>query len=96
MKCLACGAEIITCLTPSGRVVDLDPEHVWISLQSPWPTGLFRLAAMGGGNGPAVPAAMPVIETQLRSSYAHGTHAGPFRREHRCPRTEEAQRSSPA
>lgn len=85
MRCVNCGAEAIACLTPSGRVVDIEPEHVWLKASEPWPTGLFRLGASGGGHGPACPVATPVLEAVDRVVYWRRTgFAGPFRKEHRC------------
>lgn len=84
MTCLTCGHETIVCLTPGGRVVDLEPEHIYTppleSLRR-----MFILGAAGGGRGPAVAFATPVIELVDRPRYTrNGGWAGPFRREHAC------------
>jgi hypothetical protein len=73
-----CGAETIGALTPGGRLVDLDVGHVWVRPGEHWPP-VFRLGVAGGGGGPAVPHATPVLEFE-----APLRPAGPFRKEHQC------------
>ena len=85
MTCLACSHETIVCLTPAGRVIDLEPAHVYLHGSGTLPGGLFILGASGGGRGPAVAHATPVIEYVDRERYTRNGFVGPFRREHACP-----------
>lgn len=84
MRC-TCGAEVISALTPSGRCIELDVDHVWVTTEQPWPRRIFLLGVAGGPKAPVVPAATPVIELVDATTHPNG-RSGPFRREHACAR----------
>jgi hypothetical protein len=76
--CPKCGAATIVALTPSGRAIDLEFDHVFVMPHELFPPGIFILGASGGRNGPAV--AHGVVDR------APNGRSGPFRREHVCVR----------
>lgn len=89
--CLACGAEVITCLTPVGAVVDLEPAHILVADDDRWPhRSLFLLGAAGREGRPAIPFATPAIEAVDRAPYSRNGLSGPFRREHACQHARAA------
>jgi hypothetical protein len=79
---MSCQHETIAALTPGGRVVDLEPDPVWVKADRPFPSHLFILGV--AGRPPLTPHATPVVELADRERYTRGEHAGPFRKEHRC------------
>lgn len=79
--CADCGAEVIEALTPAGRAVKLDVEHVWVLPEERWPADCFVLAVAGRRH--AVPQAIPAVEILERR---RDSRSGPFRREHACER----------
>jgi hypothetical protein len=81
MACPNCGSETIVALTPAGRVVDLEFDHVFVRPDERWPSGVFILGVSGGGGDAAVAQATPALELNDRKPQRP---SGPFRRAHIC------------
>lgn len=78
--CDACGVPTIPAVTPGGRAIDLEFDHVFVAKGAPWPTWVFILGAQIGHGGRVFALGSPALELDRNPN----GRSGPFRHAHAC------------